>query len=566
MKDADSTSKAAGLAQGTATSGVWQLAVAGALLQWCSFDPVGWYPLAWVALLPWLLLIRKDSLAGRKAWLQVWAGGAIFWAAATYYIAIPLLMTAIAWVALFAYLSIYPVLFVFFARILVHDHRVPMIVAAPVVFTALEWVRARGLTGFGFSMLSNSQYRYPVVLQVCDIAGAYGLTFLMVMACAAAVSALTSATVRGRAGSSLAGIIAVLFVFGYGNWSLGQYDQRIEDARQSGRVVPLVVMQGNIDTRFPASEMEQREYLDQQFAEYFELQTNWYKQKGNSSPPRLIIWPEGKYPVPDLLEESDHPDKAVFQREFARFYNMLYQGIAARPVMIVGSGTIGRGGDQWNSALLLDPQGEVEHRYRKIHLVPFGEFIPLQRLFPVLNNTPIGKGILAGERPECFEVDGVRFAPLICFESVVSHFVRESLSRLAAEETEPDILVNVTDDGWFFGAAVLDHHLACNVIRAVENRKSMVVAANTGLSALVDPAGRIVQEGPRRKSAVLEMNVSLLDRSSSTYRYLGDWPAIAMTISCLLGMLTRRQGRGWQKRNRQVTTASSRIQARSASE
>lgn len=533
----------------TENRGIWQLSFVGAALLWCSFDPVGWYPLAWIALFPWLLLIQKNSLVGRKAWLQVWAGGALFWAAATYYIAIPLLMTAIAWVALFAYLSIYPLLFVFFSRILVHDHRVPLAIAAPIAFTALEWVRARGLSGFGFSMLSNSQYRYPVVLQVCDMAGAYGLTFLMVMAGAGGVAAMTSATVRGKAFSAIAGLLAVLAVFGYGSWSLKRYDRWIEDSLSRGRSIPVIVMQGNIDTRFPENEAEQQRYVDQQFSEYLELQANWYRERGDRAAPNLVIWPEGKYPVPDLLEESDHPDKAVFQSEFSRFHELLYQGIDSRPTMIVGCGTIGRSGDQWNSALLLDPQGKVVRRYRKIHLVPFGEFIPLQRLFPVLDKTPIGKGILGGERPEVFEVDGVRFAPLICFESVVSHLVRESLRRLAAEENEPDILLNVTDDGWFFGAAVLDHHLACNVIRAVENRKSMVVAANTGLSALISPSGRIVHEGPRRKSAVLEMNVPLIDGTRGLWRYVGDWPAIFLSLLCLLALLTRRRGRGWQQRD-----------------
>jgi apolipoprotein N-acyltransferase len=145
-----------------------------------------------------------------------------------------------------------------------------------------------------------------------------------------------------------------------------------------------------------------------------------------------------------------------------------------------------------------------------------------------------------------------RFAPSICFESVVSHLIRDSVNELAARGEEPDVLVNLTDDGWFYGAAVLDFHLASNVIRAVENRKPVIVAANTGLSAFIDATGKIRQLGPRRDRKVLVMTVPVTG-ANSPYRTVGDWPALTLAAVCVIAILTRRRGRGWLQRRGDAT-------------
>ncbi len=549
--------------QSIANSSCWNLSVAGrhpltaallgAVLLCGTFPPTGWALLGWIALAPWLALIAVAEFQSSKPWLNIWLGGLVFWAAQVYYVTIPHWLLWFGWVLLFLYLSIYPLLFVWLGRILVHDHRIPLIVAGPVVFTALEWVRAHLISGFGFSMLSNSQYQWPIAIQISDLAGAYGLTFLMVMVNVGLLYLLSDFRTRWR--SVLAGAVALLMVAGYGMARWNQLKHRVDNAESADNTLNVEVVQGSIDTRFPASREEQQAYAREQFQQYLTLQRQYDERNGSGSPTRfaadLIVWPEGKYPVPDMLPGSAGPEVDRIRSEFGIFHEIVFEGYSGTPPpMIVGALSIDSAADDvYNAALLLDSNGLVRDRYFKIHRVLFGEYVPLQEWFPILDRlTPIGKGLTPGRQPKSFEIAGFRLAPNICFESAVTHQIRDSVNELDSLGREPDVLVNLTDDGWFYGTAALDHHLACNVMRAVENRKPVVVAANTGFSALIDASGRVRQQGPRRQTAVLELTVPVF-ATSSLYRTVGDWPAAILTISCVIGIITRRRGRGWKARH-----------------
>jgi apolipoprotein N-acyltransferase len=124
-------------------------------------------------------------------------------------------------------------------------------------------------------------------------------------------------------------------------------------------------------------------------------------------------------------------------------------------------------------------------------------------------------------------------APNICFESTVPHLIRWQIASLKRSGQSPDLLVNVTNDGWFKGSSILDFHLACAVFRAVENRLPALIAANTGFSAFVDGDGRIVQRGPRRSEAVIYAEVRQ-DGRQSWYQRLGDLPAGACLLFCVV--------------------------------
>lgn len=523
--------------------------LAGGLLLFCSFPPPGLAWLAWLALVPWLALIATPAFSGSRPWLKIWLGGLIFQAASVYYIPIPHWMLWFGWLLLFVYLSVYPILFVWLGRIMVHDHRVPLVIAAPLVFTALEWVRAHMITGWGAMMLANSQVRYPRVLQICDLAGGYGLTFLMVMVSVAVMFLMAR---PGRHWKSMvAGVAALGVVLVYGQWRYADLQPRIEAALQSsaaagGFSLDALVVQGAIDTRFPENDTE-REQIDRQFfREYLDLQRQWTEQREPDSLPEVIFWPEGKYPVPLIEGGQESPQHRQSREDFRRFHRLLFAGIPLPPPLVTGVSVFGSGGENvYNSAILLNPDGTVGGRYDKMHRVLFGEYVPFSGWFPVLARlTPIGAGLTPGEAPESFVVGETRIAPNICFESIQTHLVREQLNTLATREEEPDVLLNLTDDGWFYGSALLDHHLACNVLRAVELRKPVVVAANTGLSALIDASGRIRVEGERRKREVLRIQVPVTRGLTSWYRTVGDWPAIFMTLVCVLAILTRRRGRG----------------------
>ncbi|MGB9690064.1 apolipoprotein N-acyltransferase [Thermogutta sp.] len=147
-------------------------------------------------------------------------------------------------------------------------------------------------------------------------------------------------------------------------------------------------------------------------------------------------------------------------------------------------------------------------RYDKMHLVMFGEYVPFAEQFPLMRYlTPLSTNTTPGKLPRAFSVRGVRFCPNICYESVIPHLIREQILELRKLGSEPDVLVNLTNDGWFWGSSELDMHLICGVFRAVETRKPFLIAANTGFSAVIDATGRILSQGPRRDVAILVTEV-----------------------------------------------------------
>jgi apolipoprotein N-acyltransferase len=167
-----------------------------------------------------------------------------------------------------------------------------------------------------------------------------------------------------------------------------------------------------------------------------------------------------------------------------------------------------------------------------MHRVVFGEYVPFADRFPWLQQlTPLPVSLDAGQRPAAFDVGGLRVAPNICFETVLSHVIRGQILALRGEGTEPDVLVNLTNDGWFLGSSELDLHLICGVFRAVECRKPLLIAANTGFSAFVDGDGRIVHRGRRRATDAILAEVRP-DPRGSWYLDHGDWPAALCLAAC----------------------------------
>jgi apolipoprotein N-acyltransferase len=187
----------------------------------------------------------------------------------------------------------------------------------------------------------------------------------------------------------------------------------------------------------------------------------------------------------------------------------------------------------YNSALLVNRDGKVVARYYKTHPVMFGEYIPFADKIPWLYRiTPITGGLSIGDGPKPFEVAGLTLSPSICFESTIPHLIRNQLRELARRGTPADVLVNVTNDGWFWGTGILDLHFRCGVFRAVENRKPLLVAANTGISAWIDGNGVIRGRGPRRQPQVVFAQVQA-DGRASPYHTLGDYPVHLCAAACL---------------------------------
>ena len=510
------------------------VALGTTLMLLLAYPPLAWWWFAWLALVPVFALVAVPEFKSKHPYRSVWFSGWIFWGLQVYYVPMPHPALWIAWFLLFTYLSIYPLLLVWISRIMVHRHGVPVVLAVPISLTALEWVRAHALSGFGFVMLANSQYEVPIVLQVCDLFGAYGLSFLMTLFSGGFYWIANGQRIKG---AILSGAVAI-FVLTYGT-------TRMAIQPTASELLKVAVIQGNIDTRFPATEEEFAEYQQQRFEDYFNLQTAWLNSN-SAEDVDLIVWPEGKYPFPDVLPGGGAQEVAI-RENFQAFYRMLFQELddqnaepaeKPNPLMIVGANSIDPDNEKFfNSALLIGSNGKVIGRYHKLALVPFGEFIPFADWFPKLAQmTPVGSGMDSGKASAAFEVEGHYIMPFICFESAITHHVRGSIAYLKSLGKEPAVLVNVTDDGWFYGHTALDQHLACNVMRAVENRKPLIVAANTGLSAIINSDGQIIHKGGRRKSEVLVSDIPG-HPTKALYAVVGDGPVIAMVLLCVLAIL-----------------------------
>jgi apolipoprotein N-acyltransferase len=188
--------------------------------------------------------------------------------------------------------------------------------------------------------------------------------------------------------------------------------------------------------------------------------------------------------------------------------------------------------DRYNSAILFLPNVRAIHVYHKMHLVPFAEYFPLIETVPWLAAlTPYAEEKLQslsfGRKPLAIPLGPYRLAISICFEDTIPHVIRESFAN-ADPSLQPDVLINLSNDGWFHGSAELDMHLASGVFRAIENRVPLARAVNTGLSALVDGNGEIRESLAKETKGVLSVTVPL-DRRTSYYSRWGDW----LGLSCL---------------------------------
>ena len=184
----------------------------------------------------------------------------------------------------------------------------------------------------------------------------------------------------------------------------------------------------------------------------------------------------------------------------------------------------------YNSAIQIDINGKVTSRYSKMNLVLFGEYVPFGDRFPWLYNFfPMGAGLKPGTAPTAMKLDSFIMSPNICFESTYPHLIRQQISELASAGNPPDCLVNLSNDGWFWGSNALDLHLANNILRSVENRIPSLIAANTGFSGQIDSAGRIIKKGPRRAKEVVFVDM-ITSPNRSTYATVGDLPWILCLI------------------------------------
>lgn len=504
------------------TPSVFRMAAFGYALLWLSFPPVGLAPLAWFAMVPVFGLILEPTLGSKRPYWKLFAAGLLYWLATFYFVPIPHPALWAGWAAVSLYMAVYTPLSVAIGRTMVHRLNVPAAIAIPVVWTGIEWIRCHFATGMGMVCVSHSQARYPALIQLASVFGAYGVTFVIATVAACLALAWRAWRVKSLEVNAqkrrpswvvylLIGVVVFALNFLYGVMQSSMPEEI------PGKSFKVALVQTSQDAIFrPPTEDEMRDRVN----ETIEL-----TRRAMMSKPNLVCWPEsGLFPYRWQLEDAGKIISAVESEKIIQEY---WRQAVARdltggaPLL---SGVLAQNYPEekiYNSAVLIDQTGDLTERYDKNHPVMFGEYIPFGKMFPVLERLAPMRSIEFGVEFKAYEIDGFKVAPSICFETTVPHLIRRQINELAAAGEEPDVLINLTNDGWFFGTACLDHHLACNIFRAIEMRKPHLICANTGFSADIDRFGNIRSLGPRRDTDVIVAEIGKSD-SMSPYRRIGD--------------------------------------------
>lgn len=538
----------------------WVLAIAalGAVFLWLAQPPSGLWPLAYAGVAVWLWLATSPADFGRGEYLRVWLGGVLYWLLAMNWVRLPCWpLTAFGLPPLAMYLGLYALATVGLIRYAIRRWQVPLWLAAPIAWTGMELVQARLFTGLLMGAVSHSHAGQPWVRSVAAYAGAYGVTFAVVL-----VAAMMIGLVRGwrtpERGQRLVGVVAAVASVLVCGWLART---SIEIAQPEGRRPMVALIQGDIRATWDPDPQRNQTIMDRQVALTAEA-----AERANRSGDMLdlVVWPESMFRasllsfdgviakpgVPNDASTGDH-DLAI--KRTGRWFEQLTGMLDATP-MLVGIDRFDMptdpdappsGGGLYNSAALVDGTGQLLSVYDKTHLVPFGEYIPFADGMPALYYlTRMATGMRAGDGPVAMNVplrDGgtLRVCPSICYESVVPRVIRRQVAELTDQGLRPDVLVNVTNDAWFWGTGELDVHLACGVFRAIENGLPLIVAANGGLSAVVDATGEVRAVTGRQTEEVLIAPVPARSIDPTPYTLYGDWFAGACLLMCgLLGVST----------------------------
>lgn len=420
-------------------------------------------------------------------------------------------------VALVAYLALFPALFALVMRRLTIAHGANALMAAPFVWAATELGRTHLLTGFPWVLLGYSQVTVLPIAQLASVFGVYGVSMLV---CAVS-AALALATRPAKAGHYALVATPFALVFVVAAWG-GRRVAASELARE-GAPIRVGLVQGNVDQAIKWDATRAAAI----FNEYIDM-----TRQAIAGGARFVLWPESSTPFM-FEEERDGADRI---RALARqAHASLLFGSDQIEWKIAGNRRIPA--KYFNSAFLVRPDGTTAGVYRKMHLVPFGEYVPLQRLLFFASPLTEEVGTFTpGENPALLPVDGHPVSVAICYEVVYPNLVRQFV------DGGSQLLTTITNDAWFGDTSAPYQHFEQASMRAIEEGRYLVRSANTGISGIVDPYGHVLARSAIFQPAVLVGDARFL-RDSTFYQRHGDvlaYAAVVVTAVLLLAGARRR--------------------------
>jgi len=492
----------------------WLLLALSAAMLVLAFPSAGWFPLVYVALVPllWVLFESKSEHAFAVGFLTQFAAklGTLYWLVYTmnYYGNIHPVPAVIILLLMVAFLASFNGLACVMIVRLGRDRGMPLALAAPAAWLAAEWIQGWILTGFPWAFLGYAPYRWLTAVQAADLLGVWGLSALVVLVNVAVFEALRFALGKRRTFPRVVvPVVLALFVGSlvYGVLRVGQVEKAMEQAPR----IKVAVTQGNIRQ----DQKWSREYRIKTLRIYDDLIGQAVDEGAE-----LVLLPETAIPI--WVYRDRGLRKSIRQLAETNGVHVL-----------VGCPSRNTSGEEqekknYNSAVLLSPKGEALGWYDKNHLVPFGEYIPFKKILQKLLG-PLVQGtgnFRSSGRINLLSYPRSGFGVIICYEAIFPSLTRRIVNRGAG------FLANITNDAWFGKTSAPHQHLMMVALRAIENRVYIPRAANTGISGIVDPTGRILYQTPLYERALYVGEIGIMNQWS-LYRSVGDVLVYAALIA-----------------------------------
>ncbi|HUB02964.1 MAG TPA: apolipoprotein N-acyltransferase [Terriglobales bacterium] len=532
-------------------SSAWLLVGLSAVLQVVIFPLADLYWVAWLAVTPLLVALLRARPAGI---LQVdaaaklapasplqgfvlayvcgilWNAGTCYWVFDTMHRYGGLSSAAAAFVLLLfcLYIGLYHGLFgLLLAVVARRALLVRALVAAPFIWVAVELARTR-VTAFPWELLGYAQTSNIAVSRIATLTGVYGISFEIVLV--NSVFAAAFLVEKSRRNRLLGAAFGAALVLQVGQWTMKPPPAAAD--RAAVLVQPNIPIEANWTENYFQSTLKDLAGLSLQ-----PPVTN--AEAGAAAGEKVIVWPES--PAPFFTNDMRFRDPVS---ELARQSG---NWVIVGAIGVTPANQSGRQSSLiFNSAALVSPQGEWTGRYDKVHLVPFGEYLPFPQIFAFAGGLTKEVGEFQhGTSRKPLDAGRERIGTFICYESIFPDEVR----RFALDGA--GVLVNISNDGWYGDSGAWKQHLQQTRMRAIENDRWLLSATNTGLTAAIDPWGRVVADVPRKERTAMVAPYALVS-GTTFYTQHGDWFAylcaiISVVVSCwslVVRKISRTQANG----------------------